>query len=302
MEGGGIQFDVLFSTLGLAFVLLMAMRAWRKGALSSIKRLFSWVAAIGAAVFMFKHGVGFYESGSGASVPGWLTGVVSCVMAVAAFALARLIGRWAFERTFGEEGPLAAVMKGPSGAVLSLIPSTLVLLLLSLMIRMTGSVYELDQINQMTQMSRVGSVTKLAAKPLFTRWRDGVEIWPKSKWALDQLDPLTSVANRNLAALVVASFVPEINAELRKREQTSWIANHPEVVKLVADEDLKGLISGEAGMSAPKFLLNVKLREALRDEELSRKLSKIDMADEIESILTGKDYPRNKTWLRKIFS
>jgi hypothetical protein len=297
---GGIQTDVLFSMLALAFILLMGMMAWTRGTVGSLKSLFSWVAAFSLGIFIFKHGVGLYESWSGKVIPNWVAGVASLVLAVIA---ARILGKWSFERVFGEEGPLAWMMRGPMGAALSLIPSIAILILVSLMVRITGSVYELTQLNEMTRGLEPGAIVSLPEKPLSTRWRDGVEIWPKSKWALDQLDPLTSVANRNLAALVMTSFDPNLRRALRERPSTKPIVEHPEVTRLIDDKELIKMISAETGAVSPvKFLLSAKFRIALRDPGLKKMLEGLDMADEIESVLTGKEVPRDKSWLKKIFS
>lgn len=298
-----MQTDVMFSTLALAYILVMAMAAWTRGVLGAMKALFSWAAAVAAAIFMFKHGVGFYESSAGKQLPLWSTNVVSIVLAGVAFIVARIVGKWAFERVFGDEGPLFWMMKGPIGAALSLIPSCAMLLLISMMVRMTGSVYEVGQIAQITANQRPGSVSRLPDKPITTRWRDGVEVWPMSKWALDQLDPLTNVPQRNLAQLLMAAYEQPVRAEFRRRESTRTIIEHPNVVALLADEELRAIIKGESGSISPAgFLWNQKIREALKDRELRKQLSTLDMADEIESVLTGQEKPRNKSWLKKIFS
>ena len=303
MGEGGIQTDVMFSTLALAFIIVMAINAWMRGVLGTMKVLFSWAAAIAGAIFVYKHGVDFYEASSGKTLDIRVVHVFSVVLAAVGFIVARILGKWAFERVFGDEGPLHWMMRGPIGAALSLIPSAAMLLLISLLVRMTGSVYELAQIDQITANTRPGSVSSLPAKPLTTRWRDGVEIWPKSKWALDQIDPLTNVAQRNLALFLVASYEPGLKHALRRRSSTQTVANHPTVVALVEDPNMQKIISGDSGGLSPAgFLWNNKIREALHDRELRKLLNKQDMADEIESVLTGQESPRNKSWLKKIFS
>ena len=299
-----IQTDVMFSTLALAFIILMAMIAWTRGTVGSLKALFSWLAAFACGIFVFKHGVELYESWSGKAIPGLVAAIASFILAGLTFIAARILGGWAFERIFGEEGPLSWMMRGPMGATLSLIPSLAMLIFVSLMTRITGSVYELQQVTEMTQGNiKPGSVESLPTKPLTARWRDGVEVWPGSKWALDQLDPLTSVAHRNLGALVMASFNPDLRDALIERPSTSKIVQHKEVVRLIDDPELRKMVAPERGGISPvKFLLNAQFRIALRNRELHEMLQKLDMADEIESVLTEKEIPRNKSWLKKIFS
>lgn len=298
-----IQTDVMFSTLALAFILLMAMIAWARGTVGSLKALFSWIAAFACGIFAFKHGVEFYESWSGKVVPSFVAAVASFILAGLVFLGARILGGWAFQRIFGEEGPLAWMMRGPMGAALSLIPSLAMLIFISLMVRITGSVYEFTQITEMTQGTvRPGNVESLPTKPLTSRWRDGVEVWPGSKWALDQLDPLTSVAHRNLAAAVMASFNPDIRRALEQRPSTREIVRHEEVVRLIDDPELQKMVEPGQNIRPVKFLIAAQFRIALRNDELRKMLREVDMADEIESVLTGKETPRDKSWLKKIFS
>lgn len=296
--------DSVFVLIAALFAGYMAVRAWTNGAMALLWALASWIAGGFAGWWVFNHGIDLLQRYGDVKLDSFMTTVVSGGMAVITFSLVRLVTKALFLKVFGKDSFLGNWMYGGSGAVLSLLPTTAICLLLALMIRINGTMWELNEIDKISakaaQLERGNYPETIAA----VRWRNAVENLPKSQQILNTVDPITPVARRNLANLMMASYNGLLAQQLRSHKATRDIANHPAVIDLYDDPELQTLIAG--GMQYNKYfdiLRHRRLRQTLNDyPDLRRELSSLDMADEIRTIITGSRRKKRLPWVERIFS
>ncbi|MEM1297133.1 MAG: hypothetical protein AAGH89_17335 [Verrucomicrobiota bacterium] len=296
--------DSLFVLIGTIFAVYMAIRSWTKGAMALLWALASWIAGGFAGWWVFNHGIDLLQRYGDVKLDSFMTTIVSGGMAVITFSLVRLVTKAFFEKVFGKDSFLGNWMYGGSGAVLSMLPTTAILLLLALLIRINGTMWELNEIDKIS--ARAGQWTERSYPKTIAavRWRNAVENLPKSQQILNAVDPITPVARRNLANLLIASYNGTLAQQLGNHKNTREIANHPAVTELYSDPEIKVLIEG--GMQYNKYfdiLHHRRLRRTLQDyPDLRRELGSIDMADEIRTVITGSRRKKRLPWIERIFT
>tara|TARA_R110002096_G_scaffold147671_16_gene307718 strand:- start:58610 stop:59527 length:918 start_codon:yes stop_codon:yes gene_type:complete len=296
--------DSIFVLIGTMFAIYMAIRSWTKGAMSLLWALSSWLAGGLAGWWACNNGLDLLRRYGDVNLNGNMTVVVSIGLAIITFSLVRLVTKACFLKVFGKDSFLGNWMYGGSGAVLSLLPTAAVLLLLALLVRVNGTMWELNEVDKISaragQWSRENYPKTIAA----VRWRNAVENLPKSQQILNTVDPITPVARRNLAHLLIASYHPSLAQQLRSHKDTREIAKHPAVMELYEDPEINTLIAG--GMQYNKYfdiLRHRRVRRTLKDyPDLRRELSQIDMADEIRAIITGTRSKKRLPWIERIFT
>ncbi|RFC47265.1 MAG: hypothetical protein DVB23_001218 [Verrucomicrobia bacterium] len=296
--------DSLLLLLAAMFVLFMAVRAWHHGALEMLWTLLSWSVGGAVSALAFRHGPNLLITHGGIALDEGQRMVASVIFAVAAFAIARGLIVWAIRRAFGPESKLGGWMYGGTGSIISVLPSLAFLVLLSLLIRGTGTMFELESVDRMSAAGSPEDRAKYAALPGPTRWRNGLEGLPNVAVILDTVDPLATPARRNLAALVLASYHEGLRSQLRRSPITATVAKHPITVELTEHSpDLASLVAGTDGeFKYYRLLRHPKLNLALADAELRNSLEQVDVADEIRALVSGRSMPPRKKWLEKIFS
>jgi len=296
--------DSVFVLLAAGFQIYLAVRAWRHGALEMLWTLLAWTGASFAAVFVFRHAPVLAESYGGSELGPAKSLIVGIVAAVVAFAAVRYAIKWAIHKAFGPESHLGGWMYGGTGSIVSVLPGLIFLLLVALLLRATGTMFELEGVDRISASRGVIDAANYPETPVPTRWRNSLEGLPQVAPVLDLFDPVSTPARRNLAALLLASFNPVLRDQLRRSPAAGQVATHPVTVELVENApDLSELISGtDGGFKYFRLLRHPKVEQALHDTSLRKSLEQLDVADEIKSILTGQTVPARKKWLERIFS
>jgi hypothetical protein len=296
--------DSLLVVLAGLFVVFMAVRAWHHGALEMLWTVLSWSGGGAVSALAFRHGPNLLASQGGIPLDEGQRMVASVVFSVVAFAVTRGLIVWTIRRAFGPETKLGGWMYGGTGSIISVLPSLAFLLLVSLLIRGTGTMFELESVDRMSAAGTLEERARHAVIPGPTRWRNGMEGLPHVAAILDTFDPLSSPARRNLAALVLAGYHEGLRLQLRRSPITEAAAKHPLTVELTEHSpDLAALVAGTDGeFKYYRLLRHPKINQALADAELRNSLAQVDVADEIRALVSGKLLPPRKKWLEKIFS
>lgn len=300
-----VDIDSAIALIAILFVAVMAIRGWRSGTLGGILLLSTTAAGIAAGVWAYHNGVSVLSEYVGVEFSAFWSTVAAGVMAIIGFVVGRMITRTIIQSTFGPEGPLNAWLRGPSGALISLIPSIVIIAVVCYAIRWAGTNYELFQIDRVSQAPADFVGGEYPSHSPLTDWRDAIERWPYSTEVLDQLAPATSIPRRNLAAYLMASANSgTLRSSLRKDPDLSTVAKHPTVEALENHPDLQALIDGRSGAVLKyKTLLGHKLlRDAMKDEQLRARLNLVDVPHAIEEEVSKQKKPKQQSWLESIFS
>jgi len=296
--------DTALVVLAVIFMIFMAVRAWNRGALEMLWTLLSWSGGGFTSALAFRHGPTLLTTYAGIELDDGKRLVAGVICAVAAFAIVRGIIVWLIHRIFGPESHLGGWMYGGTGSIVSVLPSLGFLLLVSLLIRGTGTMFELESIDRMAANTSAEARAKLSEIPRPTLWRNSLEGLPQMPSIMNIFDPVATPARRNLAALLLASFDETLRFQLRRSPITGDIVNHPITTELIENSpDLNTLIAGTAGeFKYFRLLRHPKIDQALADNDLRKSLEQIDVADEVRAIVTGRSTPPRRKWLEKISS
>ena len=294
--------DSLFVIAGTLFTLMMAMRAWRKGAMESLWSLASWGGGATAGWWMYNSAPQLLDQYADVRLNQGAAFVASLVMAVLTFALVRKLARSLLDRVFGPGTLLGGWMYGGTGSILSTLPSFAMIVILALGIRVSGTMLELGQIDRLTSAHEKWTKENLPEENLLARWRDAIEGLPRGAAVLDLVDPVSTVPRRNLAAILLASFNPYVRSRLGDWPGMGEIASHPGVRQLVErDLELNELIAGQsAEWKYYRLLRHPKVTATLADDKLRRALTEVHAASELRALLTGQSPKRRLRWLERI--
>ena len=299
-----LQEDSLFVLLGSIFAVYMAIRAWTKGAMELLWAVASWGAGISAGMLAYSHGPGILDRYAGLQIGGAMEYVVSGALAVVAFAIVRMIAKTILTQVFGPETTLGGWMYGASGGILSFIPTAAILLLIMMLVRMNGTIWEMNQVDKIARDPAVWTEQTYPDRLATVKWRNGVEGLPQGNVFLDFLDPVTPVARRNLVMLLLAGYHSPVLAKLQAHPSIETIANNAEVLELLENNpDIQTTIASEK--SAIKYwelLRHREVRYVLSNDDLRRELSQLDMAAEIKAALIKTSTEKRIPWLKRIFS
>jgi hypothetical protein len=294
--------DSIFLFFGAMFTLVMAIRAWRRGALESIWSLASWTSGAASGWWIYNSAPQLLDRYADVRLGQGAAFVASLVMAVLTFALVRKLARTLLDRVFGPGTLLGGWMYGGTGSIVSTLPSFAVIVCLALVIRVSGTLLDLNQIDRLTASREKWTKDNLPEENLLARWRDAIEGLPKGAAVLDLVDPLSTVPRRNLAAVLLASFNPYVRTRLWEWPGMREIALHPRVRQMVdRDLELNELIAGQsAEWKYYRLLCHPTVTDALRDEGLRKALTEVDAMSELRALLSGQSPKRRLKWLERI--
>jgi len=300
-----VDIDSAIALIAILFITLMAVRGWRSGSLGGIQVISSWAAGIAAGAWAYSNGISVLSEYVGVEFTAIWSYLVAGILAIVGFVVGRMVTKTILQSTFGPDGPLHNWLQGPSGAVVSLIPSLAVIAIVCIALRWTGTNYELFQIDKVSSATMAYTGEKYPDHSPLTDWRDAIERWPYSTEVLDQMAASTSIPRRNLAAYLLASTNSStLQAKLRKHKELKGISDHPTLQALENNPDLQRLIENKAGavFKYKALLSNKLLRDAMKDEELKTRLSLVDVPHIIEEEVSEQKKPKQQSWLQRIFS
>lgn len=294
--------DSFFVVAGTLFTLVMAFRAWRRGALESIWSLASWGSGAAAGWWIYHSAPQLLARYADIRLNQGAAFLASLVMGVLTFALVRKFARSALDHLFGPGTLLGGWMYGGTGSILSTLPSFALILLVALVVRISGTMFELSQMDQLTASREKWTHENMPEKNVLARWRDGIEGLPQGTAVLDLVDPVSTLPRRNLAVVLLASFNPAVRGRMWDWPGMREVASHSLVREMVErDLELNELIAGQsAEWKYYRLLRHPRVTQALQDERLRKALTEVDAAEEVRAILTGQTPKRRLRWLERI--
>jgi len=145
--------DTALIVLAVMFMIFMAVRAWNRGAMEMLWTLLAWSGGGFTSALAFRHGPTLLTTYAGIKLDEGTTMVAGVICSVIAFAIVRGIIVWLIHRIFGPESQLEGWMYGGTGSIVSVLPSLGFLLLVALLVRGTGTMFELESIDRIAATS-----------------------------------------------------------------------------------------------------------------------------------------------------
>ena len=248
---------------GAVAVVLLAGYAVARGVLSQLMRMLSMISAVLVAMYVFRNRADMFGSIAANMSTDTLL-MVSAAAGLLTFFLAR--GLINIVVGFGLVSFLAS-MTGWKAGLISLIPSSVLVWLSAMVVRLVGSVYGVE--NAAVEKGATGSKSDLGA------WVEQLAqmIDHSSIGALtEQLDPYDLRVTSNLARLLILWPDNGVWEKIAARSPESEAAlNHPEIVALGRDEKVRQAIDRQnfAGLlqlpQVVKAARNPQLRPFLKD-------------------------------------
>lgn len=262
---------VTWGTIG--FMCFAAGIAFVKGVMQQIMRVVTLGLSVGAGYYVFRHRVQFFGA-SGISTDHLL---VLCVAAgLLTYFLCKgglyLLAGFGFLR-------LAGGMDGWKGMIMSLLPSSALLWISALVLRLLGN---LEGMESAAEVMRKGGALQSQAKSFLHSLSQRMDGTPIGKLAT-KLDPYDIKATANLARLLI--LWPEGSMWQRLAAQspsTAQALNHPLIVALGYDPDVRKAIDNQdfAGLMQMK-----KVEAAANHPDLAPVLSTLALEQAMDSVV-----------------
>lgn len=170
---------------------------------------------------------------------------LSCIIAILAFTISRILFGWVFRKLFGTEGSLHHLSDGVVGGVISLIPSLIIVLFLFLCTRIGGTVLELNHIATLSQNEVTNTITSLPGYPVAAKWRNSIDRLPVVPGVLDAIDPISNRGNRNMAAFVMVGQSKALRKYLSEQSETADLVESQMLAKLGEAESVQKALKSQ---------------------------------------------------------
>jgi hypothetical protein len=279
--------EYYFLLLSVALVFAFAVQAWRNGV---VGMLWGVIGALGGIV----GGAALHHF-----VIAGLTLGVGVKLALAFFAgliiylIVRAIAKSVLLSLFEPDGALHWFADGFGGALVSLAPSLLTVIILAMGLRIGGTLTDLRRFELLVTPGREFLAKQYPPRPLAALWRDGVETLPGVRDGLDLVEPLGRTAERNLTGLLIASKKAPLYKHLTTDPESRPIIETPVFQALLTNtavEQLRRAGDRIALLRHPDIraaAIDPALRPALIALDLPRLVDEFMLSPEWQQILEG---------------
>ena len=224
------------------------------------------------------------------NAPRLMEGLVEDPDFYATLGLCSLIGGvfWVITRALGKmivipllmKGPWKALLIGMPGALISLIPSAILIWVVALLVRFGGTVEELKYADQSMQEVEGKTQAVPGKAPFMARAKNALSnsfLGP----VLERLDPFLKESERSIAALLVSARESGALEELDKKGETAAILANRRIRDLLANEKVKRHTE-----NADYWLLltDREVKDAARDSTVETSLDSFDVEDTYEEV------------------
>ena len=178
-----------------------------------------------------------------------------------------------FASLFGKGGGVGIV-----GALVSLVPSAVLVWITAMVARLTGAVGDLEFTKEAVLLEE-GTL-----KPDVSFAADLADWFDQGKLAgfFDSTDPVATSNHRKLARLLLIFQDQQAWSRLQSDPRTFWLAKSPVINDLIAREDIQEMIAN----GRHDALLNSKLvAEAAKDPSLKEALEETDLRSIVDDVL-----------------
>ncbi|MCB1078280.1 MAG: hypothetical protein KDM64_10690 [Verrucomicrobiae bacterium] len=281
-----------FILLSAVLVIAFASQAWRNGVVGMLWGITGALAGIVGGILLFNFVI------SGLTLSFGVKLAIAFVAGLVIYLIVRSLAKAVLMALFEPDGPLSWLADGFGGAVVSLVPSLLTVLILAMGLRIGGTLVDLRRFELLVTPGREFPAKIYPARPLVAEWRDGLESLPYVRDGLDFVEPIGRVQERNLVGLLIVSKKAPLFRHLSEDPESKSIVESPVFQALLANETVKELNSkgDRLGMlrhpDVRAAAIDSGLRPALAELELSRLVDEFMLSPNWQQVIEG--YQRTK--------
>ncbi len=213
--------------LGIFFIVVAFLVAMNHGVVGLLASGLSLAAGLATVLAGFEFLPGLAKQFLDLDLSWKFTLAVAAGAALLVFLIFRFIFAFILKALFSRDAIFHPLSDGVGGGVLSLGPSLLTVLAFFLCVRLAGTVLELNYIDSLARAEIREMGGQIPPYPMTARWRDGIDALPFMGGLLDSIDPLSPRAERNAAALVLASDGVALFNHLKIKHDTGPLAELP---------------------------------------------------------------------------
>jgi len=273
----------LFALLFFLLILVFARQAWYNGVLTQYWGILGLAGGLGAGYLFFQHSATILEHlAPDRYLPLIPNIIASGGVGLVVYFIVRTITKSILSSLFNPEGPLSGWTDGLRGAILSLIPSIITVLILVSGIRLGGTLMELRHLEYICRSEVDFSARGYPRWSAWAKWRDSVEGIPTLTTLLKPVDPVSRIPERRIVCLLVASEKPELLEFLQSNSQTAPILNSTPMQEAMTSERIALLLDNFQHVA---LIMHPLIRKAAHDPEATAALNNLNLQQLIDGFM-----------------
>ena len=273
---------------GLAFVAIafagfVAARAWTHGVLKMFWAIMGLAVGAGFGFLCFQNANALLTRIAPGKELGLVANIaVSFIVALIAYIIFRQLAKTILQKVFNPEGVLSGWAFGFRGAVMSLIPSVITILVVGLGIRMGGTMLELRRAEKKCRADKDYLTDHYPGWPSITKIRDGFERLPFVLDVYQPIDPISRRPERQLVMLLITTKKPALFSHLEKNAATEALIAGPLFQSLMVEKEVRDLLTEN---KHTVLLRHPKILNATSVDSFAREVAKIDLHQIIDDFM-----------------
>jgi len=284
----------LFALLFILLIIIFARQAWSNGVLTQYWGILGLAGGIGAGYIFFQNSAAILERlAPDRYLPLMPNVIASGVVGIIVYFITRGIVKSILSSVFGGDSSLQGLTDGMSGAVLSLVPSVITVVILASGIRLGGTLMELRHLEYICRPQVDFTTNKYPSWPFWAKWRDSVEEIPFLTTGLYPVDPISRVPERRIVDLLVASKKPDLLEFLQSDPATAAIFNSSTMQDVMTSDDIAILLNKFQHVTLIRHSM---VEQAAYDPEVKEALEALDLQQLIDGFMLS---PEKQERLKK---
>lgn len=220
--------------------------------------------------------------------------MVSAVVGLIPYLIVRFVAKAFFKWVFNPDGPLSFLADGFGGGILSLIPSLVVAIVLTVGARIGGTWADLRRFEKLSVSGVDYEELNYPGRPVLAMWRDGVERLPMVLDVFDPVDPIDRVPERNLVGLLITSKKEELFEHLTADPESGPLIESDSFEALLADPEITQL---NQAMMHFELLQHEEIRTAAADPVIRAQLEELELHRLVDEFLLS---PQRQALLKSL--
>ncbi|MEM9015662.1 MAG: hypothetical protein AAGC68_01515 [Verrucomicrobiota bacterium] len=277
-----------YAPIFIAVLIVISLFIWASK-FGAVKVLASGVATL-VGILVFFIGIHFFPAFAESALESYTSKTVlglAAAVALIAYVITRLLSGWIFKLVLGPDSWLHAFAEGFLGGVLSLFTSVVMIFFLFLCIRISGTVMELNYVASLSR-DRIVDETEIPPYPAAAIWRNTIEDLPILPALFDAVDPFSSRAHRNAAALLMVSRSTPIHTYFLGQPETAELAALESISSLSLEPKILRALESQKRID---LLLNPTLQERVDDSSFRGELASLKLQPILEGFVASIPQP-----------
>ena len=276
--------DSLPISIAILVLVVNAIYSAKVGIVTILSAGFATIVAAASFLFVFQFLPGildtFFDFSPGRRSLTWMGVIISLVV----FVLVRFPILWGLRRLLGPDSKFHAFADGFPAAVLSVLPSTIVILFLFSCFRIAGTIQELHYVASLGREGIEHNGGRIPPYPRAGVWREEIESIPGVQALLHPVDPFSRAASRNLAAVVLLDQAGATRAFFSSQSETASLFAEEAVRDLDQSPSIRRALQSGNRVA---LVLDPVLRERAMDSQLSPVLKELQLRPVLERFVTS---------------